>query len=843
VISRLLGRTASFTQGHPQLTLLAVCAVSVLLYANTRNLQLRTDLGDLMGRAAPEARVLKELIQEFGYGSRFFLLIEAGGDSELDAEQMEDTADRLVSEMQECGSFTYARSGLSAVEMLQVARYFVDNFPAFVDPAYREQLAERVGPSGVRTHIRRMQAGLLTPFSALGTDYFVIDPLGLMEFTDRSAREAGEFAGFDLEWGSGGRFFSKDHRTLLVIAEPRLPATDYEFSVKLMSWVRERTRAALAERGTEDGPMLITPVGAHAYAEQSRQLIQHNIRVASVVSVISNLLLCVCVYRWLPALILAFLPSALAILWTIGLISTYPGEINLISLAFIAIIVGLGDDQVTYFFTRVPRETAGGRSLGEAIRQTYVTTGKSALFCILTTSTGTLALALVSFKGLAELGVALTIGLLMLLVHTLITVPALMHLLWPVFPVRLKGEPFRILPALARVVGTVVADFPRRVLATGIGVLLVAGAAIPFLRVSNSLEGLARYDDPAFVGQRLLAARFGLEGAPMVLFVKGTERDVLDRTARLQTLLDPLRRSGQLRAVLGPTSLVPSPAQQDHRGAVLAGLDFNAAALALRQAIEENGLNLQPFESSLATLRRWGSEARPAIGVDAARQALPMGMLDTSIRRLGPGRYVGAVTLSSANPEATASLPASTLASLKTEAGPFEAYSYDKIAVDFHSRVVRDSRTASLATLAGVIIIVAVLFRNLSMSLLVLLPIACGVVGTVGILVLVGHQFTGMAFTAFPLIVGIGIDNGIHLVRRHLETPRVDVRELLAASGPAVIQTNLTTIVGFSALLSTTFPPLVELGLVTAVGMGVTLLASVFLIPAILSLRGADRPN
>jgi predicted RND superfamily exporter protein len=100
-----------------------------------------------------------------------------------------------------------------------------------------------------------------------------------------------------------------------------------------------------------------------------------------------------------------------------------------------------------------------------------------------------------------------------------------------------------------------------------------------------------------------------------------------------------------------------------------------------------------------------------------------------------------------------------------------------------------------------------------------------------------------MAFTAFPLIVGIGIDNGIHLVRRHLETPRVDVRELLAASGPAVIQTNLTTIVGFSALLSTTFPPLVELGLVTAVGMGVTLLASVFLIPAILSLRGADRPN
>jgi predicted RND superfamily exporter protein len=103
--------------------------------------------------------------------------------------------------------------------------------------------------------------------------------------------------------------------------------------------------------------------------------------------------------------------------------------------------------------------------------------------------------------------------------------------------------------------------------------------------------------------------------------------------------------------------------------------------------------------------------------------------------------------------------------------------------------------------------------------------------------VLAGHQFSGMAFAAFPLILGIGIDNSIHLVRRHLERPEADAQSLLAVSGAALIQTNLTTIVGFGALVSASFPPLVELGLVTSVGMAFTLLASIFVLPAVLALR------
>ena len=228
----------------------------------------------------------------------------------------------------------------------------------------------------------------------------------------------------------------------------------------------------------------------------------------------------------------------------------------------------------------------------------------------------------------------------------------------------------------------------------------------------------------------------------------------------------------------------------------------------------------------------------PHAGSDGRERtpALPPGLLDASIRELGPNRFLGAVTLYSADPNATASLPAATLARLRDKAGAFVAFSYDQVAIELNARIVRDSRRASLATVVGVVLIVALLFRSLRVGLLVLLPVAYGIVVTVGVLTLAGHRFGGMGFAAFPLIVGLGLDNGIHLVRRHLEMPRKDVRQLLAASGAALVQTNLTTIVGFGALLSATIPPLVELGLITAVGIGFTLLASIFLVPAILVL-------
>src|ERR1035438_1704442 len=87
---------------------------------------------------------------------------------------------------------------------------------------------------------------MVTPFSALGTNYFLADPLGLMEPLAKGSKGFSQFTNFDFNWGSGNRFFSKDHRSLLIITQPRESGVDYQFSEEMMGWMR-RTIPAIAK--------------------------------------------------------------------------------------------------------------------------------------------------------------------------------------------------------------------------------------------------------------------------------------------------------------------------------------------------------------------------------------------------------------------------------------------------------------------------------------------------------------------------------------------------------------------------------------------------------------------
>jgi hypothetical protein len=199
MVTRSLRRVSAFTLNHPVLVLAVVASLSVLLQFNTRHLRLQTSLLDLMGSSSPEAVVAREFVEGFGYGNRFFVVIEAGPEDNPDAERLERAADRLVSSMRASGLFATARCSFSQEEFVNIAGYYVGHFPAFADPAKRDQLAARLSPAGIRDRLASAAAGLVTPFSAAGSAYFVADPLGLLEFAAPSTREARELAAFDLE--------------------------------------------------------------------------------------------------------------------------------------------------------------------------------------------------------------------------------------------------------------------------------------------------------------------------------------------------------------------------------------------------------------------------------------------------------------------------------------------------------------------------------------------------------------------------------------------------------------------------------------------------------------------
>ena len=832
---RWLGRLVI---GHPGLVAGTALLLTLFLFANIHNLRTGTELTDLFGSRDPQWQAASQIGKELGYGDQLFVVVQAPEDEGDSSEAMEAMADRLTTEMSSSGLFKQERSGLQEEELLNMARLYSWHFPSYALPGQTDALEQRLNPRQIHQNVRRAATELVTPFSTLGADYFVADPLGLMSVTAGNGESFSQFSKFDLSWGSGNRFYSRDHKALLIIAEPRESAVDYKSAERIMQWTHAHIQSAEADPELRSTGVRAIPAGAYVYAEQDHKFVERNIRRVSLVSIVASLLLCLLVYPSVPLLLLSLLPTSLGILWTTGIASFYPGEVNLISLSFIAILAGLGDDQVVHFFNRSPQEWASGGSFNTAMMRTYETTGASIVICILTAASATAALATSSFKALAEFGFILTVGMFMMMLHTLLTVPALMQL-WNRYirPFSPQGITFRFLPAVARGSLNFVGLHARAVVAVASGLFLLSLSLLPGIKMGGSFDAMGDANSPAVVAQNLLSAKFGIEGSPTLLLIAGDQQKVLRRAEYLTAGLESYRQRGSVKSIFSATQLLPSVQTQKQRAAALTHVDMNATARALEDSLRENGLRTEPYLPYIEQLRRLGDHAEP-LTLESATPYLPAGLLDNSLRKTGDGSYVAAIAFYATDPNAQEAIPSVVLDSWRKQYGPFVEFSFEKIDRDLQSQVLRDSRRALLWTIMAIVSIVYLTFRNWRITLLVLMPIVFAIVVTFGLLRLMGHPFSFMSVTAIPLIIGIGIDNGIHLVRRYLESASNSILDVAKASGAALIQSNLTTIIGFGALLTATFPPLAEMGLVTSVGVAFTLVGGLWIIPAAILIGG-----
>ena len=101
----------------------------------------------------------------------------------------------------------------------------------------------------------------------------------------------------------------------------------------------------------------------------------------------------------------------------------------------------------------------------------------------------------------------------------------------------------------------------------------------------------------------------------------------------------------------------------------------------------------------------------------------------------------------------------------------------------------------------AIIIYVFTAVKNLRTTLFVLLPVAVGSVWTVGIMRLLDIHFNLANLVILPLIIGIGVVNGGHIVHRYREEPDQGTTVLSKSTGQAVILSSLTTMIGFGSMM------------------------------------------
>jgi predicted RND superfamily exporter protein len=141
---------------------------------------------------------------------------------------------------------------------------------------------------------------------------------------------------------------------------------------------------------------------------------------------------------------------------------------------------------------------------------------------------------------------------------------------------------------------------------------------------------------------------------------------------------------------------------------------------------------------------------------------------------------------------------------------------------------------AGLYALIAMVLVLLVDFGNLKHMLVALSPLAMGMIVTLGLMQLCGLTLNPANMIAFPLILGVGADNGVHVMHDYRGRKQGQRYYLGYATGRGIMVAALTTILGFGTLMIAQHRGLASLGLVLTLGVTVCMATALIFLPCLL---------
>ncbi len=123
-------------------------------------------------------------------------------------------------------------------------------------------------------------------------------------------------------------------------------------------------------------------------------------------------------------------------------------------------------------------------------------------------------------------------------------------------------------------------------------------------------------------------------------------------------------------------------------------------------------------------------------------------------------------------------------------------------------------------------------YRNLAAVLLSLLPLMAGLAVLSGLMAVLRIEYNFLNIMILPMIVGIGLDDGVHFTNTYRQTAPLYRPDGLRRTGRAVVLTSLTTLIGFGSITLSHYPGLRSMGYVSVLGITACMAASLIILPA-----------
>lgn len=753
------------------------------------------DLSAFLPRSPTAAQqVLVDQLRAGGIGRVLLIAIE-GGEAPARAALSRTLAARLRAD----ANFSYVANG--AVDGAERERRLLLEHRYRLSPQVSPQ---RFTAEGLRASVGATLDLVASSAGGLAQALLARDPTGEMSALLESQLAEGPRPAY-----AHGAWASRDGARALLLAHTAAAGADTDGQAAAIAALH----AAFATVAAQAPQARLRVTGAGVFTVESRALIQSEVRRVAVLGVVLVGALLLAAYRSVLALALGLLPVLTGALVGVAAVATGFGVVHGITLGLGATLIGEAVDYAIYLFVQTGSAAAPAARREAWMREFWPTIRLG----VLTSVIGFGALLYSGFPGLAQLGLYSLCGLAAAALFTRYALPALLPEAFHVHDLAPLGARLaRALRAAGRVYWLVPA------LALAAAAVLLAQRDVLWSGNLSSLSTVSEADQ-AYDG--LLRADLGASDARYVVVARARDEDgALAAAERAAARLRPLVAEGVLAGFDHPARYLPSAATQRARAQSLPEAATLRARLA--QALRGMPLRAERLEAFLADVERARS-GPPLRRADLEGTAMGVA-LDAMLLR-GEAGWQALLPLRS---------PASGPSALVIDAGRVQAAlaGSDALVLDLKAEAdalyagyLREAISLSAAGVAAVLLMLLAALRSPARTWRVAAPLAAAVLVCAAAHALAGQKLTLLHLVGFLLVVAVGSNYALFFERgadRGAPAPGVLASLALA---------NLTTVIAFGVLATSSVPVLRAIGSTVALG---ALLALLF--AALRAGRAAD---
>ena len=813
---------------RPQILAALACAlIAACVAVVATRPRLDSEVLNLLPQRSEAVQALKVFNTEFRQGRE--LVFALHGEAAAVAEFEEHFVDTLRREPWVTRVFT--GSPMESREELAALQILVPQLLLNLEDAPFTAALESLSPQRLEERVQRLRAGLDSG-SARAEMEASVDPLGIVGQAMQPLRH---LSGIEKQQP----LVSADGTLKIfpvVTSQPSLGQADCK---ALMAQVEQFQRKVRAGWPGDAAPEVLV-TGRSAYVAQIGRSMERDVSVTSLISILAVTALFFLAFRRLmpPLATSLILSLSCFVAFTIGCLIF--DNLNMIAIAFCSILVGLGDDFSLLLYNRYllarTHQEPHEQAVATAIREVW----KGIAWVALTTGAGFLVLLFSDSGGFAQLGVLIAIGVVLCGVFVL---GLLFLFIRPQHAHPERPDPLhRPFLILVKLLLHLPARFAVPASIVALAAVLFAVMPLKTLQFDTNPRSLEPKQIPGAVALRTINEKISAASEPVALLVDSPDASTAHRSwTALEARLNELVAAGVLTSFSSPAALMLSPERLQRHRRMLKGIDLSASRQAFTRALEENGFESVAFESAFALFDELsraaiGTEERIAFEGQLPKESSWWFLLD---RYLSTRPWLAGAYVRPASPLDSAEAQQAFESAIRSCGVPVKVTGWTYALQGLVPWAKRELLVFSVAIGTLIVVCLAIAYRQWKPVLVHTFSLIVALAATISLLKLTGTKVNMLNALAFPLVIGVGVDYGMHLLLALKEGN--NVFESLSTVLKPVIISALTTIAGFGALVFARNPALKGLGTVCALGVFSCLITSVFFAVPIMAVISSRR--